>query len=114
MRRYEPTTDDGTLYLVSGDHRVEVGLIEQIIEAVGVDAYTIEYSSEQQPQPWLETSDGQLDIDIREAVTSMDHPKGVVERLQEYDMDDRRYGMPRRTVEFAQMFVGILDEQGES
>lgn len=112
MTRYEPECEDETLFLVAADDRVEVGEIDDIVAAVGDDTYTIEYDEKQRTQPWLDTDDGSLDIDVRESVTTISHTGEFVADLREHDMTTERYGLPRRTVEFADRFVDVLERQG--
>ncbi|WP_435320765.1 hypothetical protein [Haloarchaeobius sp. TZWSO28] len=112
MRRYEPDCVDGTLFLVSEGDRVEIGAVDDIVDSVGGETYTIEYDDTQSTQPWLETDDGELTVDVRETVTTMTHPEELVAGLRDLDMETDRYGLPTRTVEFANRFVDILDSQG--
>ncbi|EMA37297.1 hypothetical protein [Halococcus hamelinensis] len=112
MRRYEPECEGETLFLVAADDRVEVGEVDDIVAAVGSDTYTIEYDEKQRTQPWLDTDDGVLDIDVRESVTTITHTGEFVSGIREYDMTTERYGLPRRTVEFADRFVDVLERQG--
>jgi hypothetical protein len=115
MNRFNPTVRDGTLYLESGDDRVEIGDVDAIVEAIGGETYTIQYDEEQRAQPWLDTDpDGTLDIDVRDAITSMAHTEDFVSDLREHDMGTERYGLPTRTVKFADAFVDILEQQGSS
>ncbi|WP_435180540.1 hypothetical protein [Halorussus sp. AFM4] len=113
MKRYEPECVDGTLVLVDGDDRVEVGAVDDVVAAIGGETYTIEYDQRQRTQPWLETDDdGVLEIDVRETVTTLPHTEETVSELREYGTGTERYGLPRRTVEFADRFVDILERQG--
>ncbi|WP_267643153.1 hypothetical protein [Haloarchaeobius amylolyticus] len=112
MSRYEPECEDGTLFLVSADDRIEIGALDDIVDVVGGETYTIAYDEDQQRQPWLETSDGELSVDVRETVTTMSHPEAVAASLRNVDMDADRYGIPTRTVEFANRLVDVLDSQG--
>lgn len=112
MKQYEPECQDGSLFLVEGSDRLEVGAIDDIVDAVGGETYEIEYGDEQRMQPWLDTEDGILEIDVRDAVTTMTHTSELVSEIREYDMNTDRYGVPTRTVEFADRFVDILDQQG--
>ena len=114
MKRYEPECQDGTLFLVAGDDRVEVGAVDDVVDAMGGDTYTIQYDDKQRTQPWLETDDGRLDVDVRESVTTLSHTEELVSDLREYDMDTARYGLPTRTYKFADMVVDILEQQGGS
>ncbi|NHN60713.1 MULTISPECIES: hypothetical protein [Halorussus] len=112
MERYEPECVDGTLFLVADDDRVEVGAVDDVVAAVGGDTYSIEYDQKQRTQPWLDTDDGVLEIDVRETVTTLPHTEETVSELREYGMETERYGLPRRTVEFADRFVDVLERQG--
>lgn len=112
MERYEPECADGTLFLVAGDDRVEVGALDDIVDAMGGETYVIEYDQRQRTQPWLDTDDGRLEIDVRETASSLNHTPETVSELREYDMATDRYGLPTRTVEFADRLVDILERQG--
>lgn len=114
MERYEPECVDGTLFLVAGDDRVEVGAIDDVVAAMGGDTFSIEYDEKQRTQPWLQTDDGRLDIDVRETATKLPYTPEQVAELRRYDMSTDRYGLPRRTYEFANMLADILDRQGDS
>lgn len=114
MKRYEPEVVDGTLLLVAGDDRVEVGDLDDVVDAMGGDTYSIEYDEKQRTQPWLQTDDGRLDIDVQEAVTKLPFTPEQVAELREYDMGTDRYGLPTRTYEYANMLVDVLDRQGDT
>ena len=114
MQRYEPECANGTLFLVAGDDRIEVGAIDDVVDAMGGDTYSIQYDEKQRTQPWLETDDGRLDIDVRETVTSLPFTPEQVSELREYDMGTDRYGLPARTYEYANMLVDVLDQQGDN
>jgi len=114
MKRYTPEVRDDTLFLVHEDEVVEVGTLTDIVDAVGGETYQIEYDERQQAQPWLDTDDGMLEIDVRDSVTEMTHTPDFVSELKEFGMDSARYGMPTRTVEFADRFVDILEQQGSN
>lgn len=112
MKQYEPERRDGSLYLVCEGHSVEIGTVDDIVDVIGGETYEIEYGEEQRAQPWLDTEDGVLEIDTRDAVTSMTHTPEFVSDLEEYDMATDRYGLPTRTVEFAHGMIDILERQG--
>lgn len=114
MTRYVPNCADGRLILSSeaGDDRVEIGSIDDVIDAIGDATHSIEYDQKQRTQPWLDTDDGTLEIDVRETVTTLPHTGETVEELREYDMSTERYGLPLRTVMFANEVIEILDAQG--
>lgn len=114
MTRYEPECVDGELRLAADDvnDRLEVGTLDDVVDAVGGEVHTIEYDRKQRTQPWLDVSDGVLEIDVREAATTLRHTETFVAQLREYSMDTDRYGLPARTVEFANGLVDILERQG--
>jgi hypothetical protein len=112
MKRYEPECVDGRLFVVADEDRVEVGSIDDVVAAVGGETYTIEYDEKQRQQPWLDTDDGELEIDVRDAVTSLPHTPELVDGIRDVDMNTDRYGLPTRTVEFADRFVDVLEAQG--
>lgn len=114
MTRYDPECVDGTLFLVAGDDVVEVGAVDDIVAAIGGETYPIEYDEKQQTQPWLDTNSGALEIDVPEAATELSHTEELVSELCTYDMEADTYGLPTRTVEFANELVDILEQQGNS
>ncbi|GAA0283271.1 hypothetical protein [Halobacterium noricense] len=115
MTRYEPVVEGDALFLVAEDDadRVEIGTVEDVVAAMGGDTHPIEYDQKQRKQPWLDTDDGVLEIDVRETVTTLPHTPETVAELRDYDMGTERYGLPRRTVEFANELVDILEQQGK-
>lgn len=114
MTRYEPVSEDGSLFLVAEDGgRVEIGAVDDVMAAIGGNTHPIEYDQKQRTQPWLDMDDGVLEIDVRETVTTLPHTEELVSELREYGMETERYGLPRRTVEFANKFVDVLEQQGE-
>ena len=114
MTRYEPVVEDDALFLAAEDgDRVEIGAIDDVVAAMGGDTHPIEYDQKQRKQPWLDTDDGVLEIDVRETVTTLPHTPETVDELRDYDMGTARYGLPRRTVEFANELVDILEQQGK-
>lgn len=114
MARYEPECADDTLFLSAEHDRIEVGTVDDIVDAIGGETYAIEYDEKQRTQSWLDTDEGILEIDVRETVTTLAHTEETVSKLHEYDMETDRYGLPTRTVEFANEFIDILEQQGKS
>ncbi|SDN23417.1 hypothetical protein SAMN04487949_3716 [Halogranum gelatinilyticum] len=116
MTRYTPECVDDTLVLVGEDDgdRIEIGTVDDIVDAIGGETYQIEYDHHQRTQPWLRTDDGVLEIDVREAVMTLPHTEEKVADLVDYDMSTDRYGLPARTVEFANQLVDIFERQGSS
>ncbi|WP_254280622.1 hypothetical protein [Haloarcula marina] len=114
MDRYNPVVNDGMLLLETEDDSLKVGTIPNIIDSIGGPKYTITYEKRQQTVAWLDSdSDGKFTIDVVEAVTTMGHRSDAIDDLREYDMSTEKFGIPERTVEFAELFVDILEQQGE-
>jgi len=115
MTRYVPEVTDGTLRLVveSGDDELEIGAVEDVIAAMGGDSHPIEYDQKQRKQPWLDNDDSVLEVDVRETVTTLPHSEETAAELRGYDIGTAQYGLPRRTIEFANKLVDILEQQGK-
>ncbi|WP_207589875.1 hypothetical protein [Halomontanus rarus] len=115
MDRYETRINDGTVYLETDDDELEIGDLETIIEVIGGETYTVSYDERQRTQSWLETDDdGAMTVDVRETIEELPHQREVVAKLQAADHSQAKYGLPERTVEFANEIVAILDQQGAS
>lgn len=114
MKQYKPKCEEGTLLLVADDEQVEIGAVDQIVDAIGGETFTLEYDEEQQTQPWLDLDENNaLEIDVREAVTTMHHPEDLVSDVRKHDLSIDRYGIPERAMVFADKFVDILNEHGK-
>lgn len=114
MVRYKPEKVNGTLFLVAENDQIKIGTINNVVDAIGGEIYTIEYDQEQRTQPWLQTDDGMLEVDVREVITTLNYTEEFASELRNYDMETDRYGLPTRTVEFANGFIDILEQQGSS
>ncbi|RXK49060.1 hypothetical protein [Halorientalis pallida] len=83
MRRHETTVDDGTVYVETGNGRLEVGALDRIIDAVGGHAWTIEYSDwEKEYYDDLDTSDEGMIVDVVDMMEAMTHGESFVEMLR--------------------------------
>jgi len=114
MGRYEPVVTDGILFLQLDGDRIEIGDLDDIVDAVGGEEYTISYSDEQRTVDWLVgTDEGDLTIDVRDTITTMDHHPDTVAALRRHDMSVEKHGIPERAVSFADFLVDAWEEQGE-
>lgn len=111
MERYEPECMNGTVFLVSGGDRVEIGSLDDIVSAMGGDEFSIEYDEKLRTQPWLDADDGTLDVDVRETVLELPFTAEQVAELRDYGMSTDRYGLPRRTYEYSNLLAAVLDRQ---
>lgn len=113
VTRYEIENRGGRLYVVGDDDSVEIGDLDDVVATIGGETYTITYDGAQRAQPWLDTDDGDLEIDVREAVTSIRFRQETFDAFADAPMDDAKYGIPERVVDFADVVVDIWEEQGE-
>ncbi|XVH33162.1 hypothetical protein ACNS7O_16425 (plasmid) [Haloferacaceae archaeon DSL9] len=115
MQRYETHIDGGTVYLETGDGRLEIGDLDTIVDVIGGETYAITYTDRQRTHAWLDTDDdGSMTFDVRAVVSDMSHRSEFVRRMQSIDLSKAKYGVPERTVEFAEEIVSILEQQGSS
>lgn len=112
MARYEVENRNGTLWAVSSEGEVVIGDMDDVITSVGSETYTITYDEAQRTHPWLETDDGDLEIDVRDAVSSMRFSDETLEQFAGVSMDTSKYGLPERTVRFAETMIDIWEQQG--
>ncbi|MFB6308922.1 MAG: hypothetical protein ABEH35_06290 [Haloarculaceae archaeon] len=112
MTRYATEIEDGTVYVGSENGRIEVGEVDEIIDAVGGPAWTISYSEETRERyPDLDTSDEGLTVDVVDVLHSMTHGEQFVETLAAHPDDPPETGdslSPRLG-----LFVGKLLENLE-
>ena len=74
--------DDGEVYVRTGDGRLRVGALEEIVGLVGGPAWEITYSEAQRRRhPDLDTTDEGLVVDVVDIVHAMELDAGVVEAL---------------------------------
>lgn len=112
MHRYRTYVEGGTIYVETADGELEVGSIDDAMEAVGGPSWTIRYSEElKERHPGMDTSDEGLTVDVVDMIHAMTHSERFVETLgaqptESIDEDDisPRLGL----------FVGKLLENLES
>ncbi|WP_408960266.1 hypothetical protein [Natrinema sp. 74] len=112
--RYEPQVEDGTLYLEHERTRLEVGTMDQIVELVGGETYTLEYTARQGAAAWLSTDDDEtITFDVRDAVREMPHTPDLVSNLENCPIDESTAdGVPKRTALFVDLITEIWDSKG--
>lgn len=82
MARYETFIEGGTIYVGSDDDPVEVGDLDDAIEAVGGPSWTITYSEEfKERHPDADISDEGLTVDVRDMINAMTHSEQFIEAL---------------------------------
>ncbi|MUV56067.1 hypothetical protein, partial [Halogeometricum sp. CBA1124] len=83
MIRYEPETENETLFLRGGDDRLEVGRVDDVGGRSRRRDVHHRVDERQRRQPWLETDEGVLEVDVREAATTLGHTAEAVSELRE-------------------------------
>ena len=114
MRRFESKIEDGTLYVEGRDGWIEVGTVDNIVELVGGETYTIEYDDYAQAVDWVDTDEeGRLTFDVVETVEGFSFQEDFVTQLADVDLDRKdEDGYPMRTSFYADMMTSIWDSKG--
>ncbi|WP_090620714.1 hypothetical protein [Natrinema salaciae] len=112
--RYEPRITNETLYLEHDHHRLEVGSMETVVELVGGETYTLEYTDRQSAAAWLSTGDDNtVTFDVREVVGEMTHTRDFVTNLENCPIDETDAdGVPKRTALFVDLLTDIWESKG--
>ena len=112
--RYEGVVENGTLYLEDGDHRIEVGPMDAVVELIGGETYTLEYDNKQSSAAWLSTDeDNTITFDVREELVDWAYTEELVHNVDDSPLDRTgESGHPVRTEVFADMVTAIWDAKG--
>jgi hypothetical protein len=112
MDRYRTYVEDGTVLVDHDDGPVEVGELDEVLEAVGGPAWTITYSEATKSRhPEMDTADEGLTVDVVDMLHAMTHSEQFVETLRTYPADPPEGGdLSPRTG----LFVGKLLENLEN
>jgi hypothetical protein len=111
VTRYETVIEDGVIYVGTGDGRLEVGLVDDTIGAVGGPSWTITYSAEMtERHPEVDTSDEGLTVDVVDMINAMTHSERFIETLTAQPTDGTEGDISPRLG----LFVGKLLENLES
>ena len=83
MTRYETIVEEGVVRVATGDGVIEVGDVEDIVDAVGGPAWTIRYTdAEKRRHPGMDTSDEGLTVDVVDVLHAMTHGEQFGETLR--------------------------------
>lgn len=112
--RYETRIQDGTFYIESDDGWLEIGPVDGIVDLLGGEAYTLEYTRQQASAAWLNTdNDNTITISVRETLGSMSYQIDFVANLANCPLDERgTIGYPKRTELYAELMTEILESKG--
>ncbi|MFB6188313.1 MAG: hypothetical protein ABEI57_00365 [Halapricum sp.] len=113
-KRHETRVEDGRFYIEYEDDWLEIGPMDDIVELLGGETYTLEYTEQQAAAAWLNTDDdGTLTIDVRDSITSMSFRAEFVRNLATTPLNEAGdSGSPLRTELFADLMETILESKG--
>jgi len=106
--------ESGTLYLESEDDWIEIGSMDAVVELIGGEVYTLEYTDRQSAADWLPTDeDNTLTIDVREELADWGYTDEFVGNVAGSPLDETgESGHPVRTEVFVDMVTAIWDAKG--
>lgn len=81
MARAGTRVEDGTVYVLAGERRIEVGDLATIVDLVGGPAWTITYTEAEKERPELDTADEGLTVDVVDTIEAMTFDESFVETL---------------------------------
>lgn len=112
--RYGARIDGGTFSLVREGERVEVGPMDAIVDHVGGETYTLEYTARQSAVSWLGTDDDDtITLDVRQELEEWEYTEEFVEAVKRSPPDEEASeGARARTRVFADLVTDIWDSKG--
>lgn len=112
--RYEGVVENGTLYLEDGDHRIEIGPMDAVVELIGGETYTLEYDDRQSATAWLATDeDNTITFDVRDELVDWAYTEDLVRNVDDSPLDRTgESGHPIRAEVFVDMVTTIWDSKG--
>lgn len=114
MQRYETRIEGGRIYVETETEDIDVGSLEHVYSVTGGEEYTITYDNDfAGTADWLELDeDGEMTIDVRETLASMDFPAAFVDRLSAQSIDADDGEIPDRTAFFAESMMAAWNQKG--
>lgn len=112
--RYETKIEGETFSIESDEGWLKVGPMDAVLDLLGGQTYTLEYTDRQSAVSWLDTDeDNTLTIDLRERLSEMSYTDDFVTNLENCPLDESgESGYPKRTELFADLMAEILDSKG--
>ncbi|RJT07175.1 hypothetical protein [Halococcus sp. IIIV-5B] len=112
--RYESRIKDGVFYVQSDNSWLEVGSVDNIVELLGGETYTLEYTNMEASAAWLKTTkDNTIEVNIRDVLKSMSYQGDFVTNLKNCPLnEDSTTEHPKRTELYASLMIEILDSKG--
>ena len=115
MKRYETEVQEGILFLKAPEGRLEIGELDDVVELIGGETYTLEYDSRQRQVGWLDTDeDGRLTFEVRETIRETTFDDEFVGTIAEAPAGETTEdGYPKRAATFAHRLTEIWDAKGQ-
>lgn len=112
--RYGAKVENATLYLERDQGWVEVGPMDAVVDAIGGETYTLEYTDRQSAAAWLSTDeDDTITLDVREELEDWAYTEELVSNVAESPLNETsESGHPVRTEVFVDMVTAIWDAKG--
>lgn len=106
--------ESGTLYLESEDDWIETGSMDAVVELIGGEVYTLEYTDRQSAADWIATDeDNTITLDVREELADWGYTGEFVANVAGSPLDETgESGHPVRTEVFVDMVTAIWDAKG--
>ncbi|MDJ1433260.1 hypothetical protein [Halostagnicola sp. A-GB9-2] len=113
-QRYGARVVDGTLALEGENDSLEIGPMAAVVDLIGGETYTIEYTARQGAVSWLETDDDDtLTLDVRTELTDWAYTPEFVATLEDCSLEETgEHGYPIRTEVFVDLVTEIWDAKG--
>lgn len=112
--RHGARIDDGTLYIERRTDPLEIGSMEAVIDLMGGETYTLEYTARQGAVSWLATDDQDtITLDVREELSGWGYTDEFVRAVEECSLEETgESGYPLRTEVFVDLVTEIWDSKG--
>lgn len=108
--RYRTEVDDGEVFVRTGEGRLRVGELDEIVSLVGGPAWEISYTERQKRRyPDLDTSDEGLVVDVVDIVRAMELDEGFLASLETLPVDPDAADVSPRTGLFVGRLLGYLE-----
>ena len=113
-RRHGARVEDGMLYLERKNAPLRIGSMDAVVELLGGESYTIEYTDRQSTVSWLSTDrNNNITFDVRDTLTEWVYTPEFVATLERCPVDETgTSGHPLRTEVFVEMVTNIWDSKG--
>ncbi|MFB6162310.1 MAG: hypothetical protein ABEJ86_02575 [Halococcoides sp.] len=111
MDRHEVRLVDETVEIETPSGWAPVGPIEAIEDLVG-ETYEVEYTSRQSATAWLDTDDGSVTIEVRDALGEFALDPERASDVLDAPTESGESGYSRRAETFSDRLVEIFDLQG--